>query len=228
MVCYQGLVATGALSSTQLSFTLQNLAIAGEVGACALDMDPTEGRYKAPTEKEPRRTEFLLGRHLLAKTLLRLGHTDAVVTSSDTGAPLTPSGTSGSISHTASHERVTAIAIALADRRGARIGVDLELRERSFSTDVARRILTSNEQSWGSVDAETLLTVFMAKEAIYKALHPEVHRPITFQEAWLPHPRAPFAKLGTQLTGEVGTGSVHLHWIELGAHLAVVALATKD
>jgi 4'-phosphopantetheinyl transferase EntD len=143
------------------------------------------------------------------------------------GAPILPPGAVGSVSHK------RAIAVALAAREAdprATIGVDVE-DLRPLRTDIAARVLTSDElgdipPSGLERDAAVLLR-FSAKEAIYKALDPWVHRFVAFQEASVS--RAPDGALSGRLALEGGEGpfSVELHQAPVAAEAGLILVAAR-
>ena len=101
----------------------------------------------------------------------------------DYGAPMLPRWLTGSISH----KDDLAVAAVNVDSDG-RIGVDLEYTTNKSAYIIGRRILTKDErQQLGknnlgiSPDEEVLLR-FSFKEAVYKAVHPFLKRPVDFGE----------------------------------------------
>lgn len=145
-----------------------------------LEMDPAiaDGAMLLPEERtfvaaavEQRRREFAAGRSLARSLLAGLGKEAPLRREAD-GRPAWPSGIVGSITHCAT---LAAVAIASADDC-AGIGIDIEAN-RPLPPGVARLILCEQEQQWigrsdPSLVAETLLRVFCAKEALYKAIYP--------------------------------------------------------
>lgn len=120
---------------------------------------------------ERRRREFAAGRSLARGLLATLGKAAPLCREAD-GRPAWPPGIVGSITHCAT---LAAVAVARADDC-AGIGIDIEAN-RPLPQGVARRILGEQEQQWirrsdPRLAAETLLRVFCAKEALYKAIYP--------------------------------------------------------
>ena len=116
-----------------------------------------------------RRRDFALGRACAHQALAALGRDTVVLKRSENGAPLWPSGTVGSITHTAGY---AAALVADADRiRG--VGVDAE-RIGGVSPDIWSRLFGTAERSYleglDETDRRLAATLFFcAKEACYKA-----------------------------------------------------------
>ena len=122
---------------------------------------------------ERRCREFAAGRSLARSLLATLGKEAPLRREAD-GRPAWPPGIVGSITHC---ETLAAVAVASADDcTGIGIGIDIEAN-RPLPQGVARRTLSEREQQWirrsdPRLAAETLLRVFCAKEALYKAIYP--------------------------------------------------------
>lgn len=130
-----------------------------------------EERIFVASAVERRRREFAAGRSLARSLLAALGKEAPLPREAD-GRPAWPPGIVGSITHCAT---LAAVAIASADDC-AGIGIDIEV-DRPLPLGVARLILSEQEQRWirrsdPGLAAETLLRVFCAKEALYKAIYP--------------------------------------------------------
>ena len=98
------------------------------------------------------------------------------------GAPITPDFFKTSISH----KNTIAIALVNNNNNNCQIGVDIEEIKRT-KDDISRLILTDKETGMLSdIDPNDrwfeILLRFSAKEAIYKALDPFVHRFVDFKE----------------------------------------------
>jgi len=118
-----------------------------------------------------RRREFAAGR-LLARSLLRSMGKDTALRREVDGRPAWPPGIVGSITHCTT---LAAVAVASADACCG-IGIDIEA-ERPLPPGVPRLVLSGQEQRWimgcdPRQAADTLLRVFCAKEALYKAIYP--------------------------------------------------------
>lgn len=138
-----------------------------------------------------RARHFAAGRLALGCALTRLGvAADQLgdLAATERGAPRTPTGTTGSISH--KHD----IAVALAAWRAIGpdhcgdwiVGVDLEARQPT-RRDISARVLGADERARLShlPEPERGLAVvlsFSIKEAIYKAIDPFVQRYVGFRE----------------------------------------------
>ena len=144
-----------------------------------------------------RRATFVAGREALRSALRQLpdadsGVPEAPILRTPRGAPLLPSGVTGSVTHKST------LALATVAPRVAslqHVGLDLERRpaERDLaSRSVARKILTAREydyvQHWGEdtlAGREQVLLHFALKEAVYKAIDPFVERYVRFTEVEL-------------------------------------------
>ncbi|HVV85201.1 MAG TPA: 4'-phosphopantetheinyl transferase superfamily protein [Kofleriaceae bacterium] len=147
------------------------------------DLHPDE-RLALAAIPPVRRPEWIAGRRALRAALVDVGGAAAAahpLPSDDRGAPVTPAGLVGSISH----KRAVAVALAAADE-GARLGIDLEqLAPRRF--DLSRRVLTAAELEaiaslTGLARDHAVLRAFALKEAVYKAIDPFLRRYIGFLE----------------------------------------------
>ena len=122
---------------------------------------------------ERRRDQLRAGRAAAREALVGLGfsHPPAVLRG-ERGEPLWPDGVCGAITH-CDH-----FAAAAAARRPApdAIGIDLENIARGLKQDISAHICHPAEQVWAAAAAglrsQRLITLFSAKESIYKALYP--------------------------------------------------------
>lgn len=131
-----------------------------------------------------RQSEFLAGRILARAALDGLHHAKASIAIGSQGAPVWPSGVSGSISH--SHGRC--ICLVVADENKL-IGIDVEkiatgaafeaILEQALNPLERERVFQQT-----AFDASILATlIFSAKETIFKALHPVVLQFFGFEAA---------------------------------------------
>lgn len=124
-----------------------------------------------------RQREFLAGRYCAARALAAAGFAGAapLLGIGPERLPLWPTGWCGSISHSAA----AALAVAAPEQHWRALGVDLELLpELAVSSQIAAYV--GNDGEWQLLDALPLPTrvslLFSAKEALYKALYPLLHR----------------------------------------------------
>ena len=129
-----------------------------------------------------RKVNFIGGRLCAEAALRRLGFEHGVVNRQSCGAPLWPAGTIGSITHTG---HFASAAVTLTDK-AASLGID---SERIFSDselrDVRNLCCTQNEirRLFNDSNSNLIATIiFSAKEAIYKSIHPFLHRFVDFSE----------------------------------------------
>lgn len=122
-----------------------------------------------------RLAEFVAGRHL-AKTLLqKAGKPVHVGRNEKTRAPIWPAGITGSITHS---KGIAACAIQ-PNSLTAGIGIDVEhWTPAKTAASISKEVWLPEEQAEimhvGWANAQALTIIFSAKEAIYKALYPQV------------------------------------------------------
>jgi 4'-phosphopantetheinyl transferase EntD len=147
-------------------------ALPDGAAACSVPVDAPGLRALPPAEREavasagPRRVQkFTAGRHCAAVALVALGCPDTPVRRGPGGQPAWPAGIVGSITH--DDERALAVVCRAGEVRG--LGVDIE-RVRPLRPALARRLCTEAElRAAARVVEEPLLTIFSAKESVYKA-----------------------------------------------------------
>lgn len=125
---------------------------------------------------EKRRKQFLLGRRAIREALAQIGVTssDALGRAAD-GQALWPAGLTGTVAHHSDHAAAAVVPSA------ARLALGIDL-ESSYPRrgDIASRICVAEELKWLNLlpleeRGRTIIEIFSAKEAIYKALYP-LHR----------------------------------------------------
>ena len=105
---------------------------------------------------------------IVARQLLtRLGRAETVLPRSVSGAPIWPAGITGSLSH---DSRVAVAAVGMCSDVGA-IGIDIEPAER-LPPDLLDIVATPREQLDIGHDPYQGRLLFVAKEAVFKAVHP--------------------------------------------------------
>lgn len=132
---------------------------------------------------EIRKTQFLLGRMAAHMALSQLGVTEPnPILKGPRGQPLWPDGYIGSITHTKS---IGLAAVAKQENILA-LGIDLEARDRKFNHKTAKHVCTPAEEAWvfanGDDVQSRLLSLFSAKESIYKAYVPIIHGSLGFKD----------------------------------------------
>jgi enterobactin synthetase component D len=133
---------------------------------------------------EARRHAFIAGRYCAARALTKAGFTgEKWLPIGDDRLPVWPDGWQGSISHS----QCGAIAVAVRDSICRSIGVDLE---ETNATDrlieIASTIARPDELNLFKElpQEQRVALLFSAKEALYKALFPEVRRFFDFSAAF--------------------------------------------
>jgi 4'-phosphopantetheinyl transferase EntD len=129
------------------------------------------------------RFEYLAGRVAMRRALGKLSSQIGPIFRNRHGAPSLPHFVRGSISH----KNEFAVALVKPNFFGT-VGVDIEVAKPPRSKQLAMKIMSERERYLAgnlkgiSKEVETLLH-FSMKEALYKALHPYVHRHIGWDEA---------------------------------------------
>jgi len=147
------------------------------------------GTADAPVQERgghTRSATFELGRRAARKALLSLGAPDTPLGRRDDGAPIFPAGFLGSISHTVHEGTVYAVGAASLASAVCALGVDIE-RFRSPRVGLLERIGSAQEIQWANErDTERrTITIFSAREALYKAVRPFYGYPMRYEETEL-------------------------------------------
>ena len=209
-------------------------------GTCVGVSLPEDGAFDLPAQLHPvetafaralpeaRRAGWVGGRVALRAALAAVAlEAPEPMLSTARGAPLLPPGAVGSVSHK------RAIAVALCAREvdpRATIGIDVE-DSRPLRTDIAPRVLTPDElavipASGPERDAAVLLR-FSAKEAIYKALDPWVHRFVGFDEAVVARTEDGALSARLALTRGEGPFAVELHHARVAGEEGLILVAAR-
>lgn len=137
---------------------------------------------------ETNRIKFRLGRVAAKLALAKIGVKSGVLRDKD-GAPIWPQDVVGSISHC----KEFGVACVGKSAEFLTVGIDIEDTSRSFKYPITSRIATQSEQLWcksnSRYETGKAISLFAAKEALYKALAPLVKRYFGFHAAellWLP------------------------------------------
>lgn len=132
-----------------------------------------------------RQNEFRAGRHCAWYAIQALGVRPAFPEIGPACEPVWPAGLVGSISHT----RGYAIAIAASNRSYAGLGIDVEgFLSTSKVSSLYRQVTTEAELNslCTCFDlSQAFALLFSGKEAIYKAIYPQVRRFVGFHEVEL-------------------------------------------
>ena len=161
---------------------------AASEGEGAPPLLPAEEGYAAALRSPRRQLSFRLGRWAARRALSALGEPESVpLLPRPDGSVGWPPGVCGALSHSQGY----AVAIAARTRDACGLGIDLELLSRVVQPEVARRICGPHELAWvheSPLEAGLrTLTVFSAKESVFKALGPLYGRRFGFLQARL-HP----------------------------------------
>ena len=149
-----------------------------------------------------RQAEYLAGRSLAQAAMAALGHRPEPVTNLPSRAPHWPAGLAGSISHARGR-----CACLLSQDTTQSYGVDTEAIASGRSLNaILAETLSAGERTTitqGPLPAATNATLaFSAKEALFKALHPQVGRHFGFDAAELAGPPTQ-THLTLTLTGDL-------------------------
>ncbi|NMX62765.1 4'-phosphopantetheinyl transferase superfamily protein [Pseudomonas sp. WS 5079] len=153
---------------------------AGDFQRCAV---PPPASIQRSVAK--RQAEFLAGRLCARSALQRLEGLDCIPAIGEDRAPVWPAHISGSITHSTGH--AAAIVGHKAQWRG--LGMDLEnLLPLERAKRLAGEILTADEMQRMAAGpreqiAQCVTLTFSAKESLFKALYPIVHKRFYFEHA---------------------------------------------
>jgi 4'-phosphopantetheinyl transferase EntD len=117
-----------------------------------------------------RLAEYAAGRRAARQAMGELGVPTAAILNANDRAPIWPDGLSGSIAHCDD----CCIAAVTKESTYRALGIDLE-PAKPLATDLIPTICSQTEQDWAAGQADpglAAMTVFCAKEAIYKAQYP--------------------------------------------------------
>ncbi|CBJ49162.1 4'-phosphopantetheinyl transferase [Ectocarpus siliculosus] len=161
---------------------------------------------------------FLGGRLAIRRALNGMEDVSAAASSqailhNQDGAPVLPEGVSASISH----KQHLAVALVQSGCEG-HLGIDIELPAVQRRLDLRRRVLTPREcDSLGGVDGmsdqEEVLLRFSMKEAVYKAAHPFLHRPLGFKDVEVQPVRGGGCEVRTTTRGAWGGLRLSAGWM---------------
>jgi 4'-phosphopantetheinyl transferase EntD len=126
-----------------------------------------------------RQFEYSSGRHFAHRAMTALGVSPDPVIRMQDRAPIWPEGLTGSIAHCDD----LAVALVMRNDRGAGIGVDVERRGRIDPSLFASLFTREEQLAIGRGGSATLH--FSAKEAVYKAIYPEVRTFVDFTDVAL-------------------------------------------
>jgi len=164
-------------------FFLSHFYIANRNDLSPLDLAslPSTVRHAVPK----RQKEFLAGRYCAREALAQGGKitTDFLPIGSDR-LPVWPPGWNGSISHTTD----VAVAIVASKTVCQGLGIDVEVPIKKQTFDLIQSSVATSEEMACVREGNPLLAltiVFSAKEALFKALYPEVRRIFDFDSVRL-------------------------------------------
>ena len=161
-----------------------------------------------------KQVQWVGGRLALRLAMEELGPVGDAVLVGERGEPLLPPGISASVSH----KKDLAVALACRQINGT-LGIDLETPGRPRD-GIGNRVLTPGEQAEVEALPESrqwigVLLRFSLKEALYKALHPHLHRHVAFEEAEVLPLLDGTARITLSLVDEVPfLIAARYHWIE--------------
>jgi 4'-phosphopantetheinyl transferase EntD len=151
-------------------------------------LHPQEAALIKPCASEKRRLDFSLGRLAAHITLEQLGFglREPALLQGKKGEPLWPEGIVGSITHAKGY----AISAAAYTHSAKAVGIDLECFDRKTHWAISRHICLPEELLWVGKspdhgNQQRLLSLFSAKESVFKALYPLCHCFISFKDVLL-------------------------------------------
>jgi enterobactin synthetase component D len=209
-------------------------------GSCVGLSLPADGAFELPAGLHPveaafaralpeaRRIGWVGGRVALRAALAAVGvEAPDPMLSTPRGAPILPPGAVGSVSH----KRAIAVGLCARDSQPrATVGIDIE-EIRRLRLDIAPRVLTAEEQAAlpaeGAARDAAVLLAFSAKEAIYKALDPWVHRFVGFDEAIVERAEGGALSARLVLSGGEGPFTVELHDARGAGEAGLILVAAR-
>ena len=162
-------------------------AVRTEKDLAGYRLSPEEAGLLGPRAVEKRKREFLLGRSACHTALRRVGiPSPPPILKGPHNEPIWPRGYMGALTHTS---EIAVCAVAPAHRTGG-IGVDIEDLRMEMPEDAFRLVCTNEELEWlSSADqperTKRFKMIFSAKEAVFKALFPQVRTYIEFHSGTL-------------------------------------------
>lgn len=139
-----------------------------EADANGVEFPAAELALVPSTAVEKRRREFRVGR-LAARLALEAADAPAgPILSRPDRSPIWPDGFVGSITHGGGFGAAAVASTNVA----AGLGVDIENASRVVSPSVTRLVADEHEKAWIDGDNRRLITLFSAKEAVFKAIYP--------------------------------------------------------
>jgi 4'-phosphopantetheinyl transferase EntD len=147
----------------------------------------------------------IVARELLA----RMGHVGCALPKAPSGAPVWPAGIIGSLAH----DSRMAVAVVGRHRDIRALGIDVEPAE-SLPSDLLDFVATPRERLTLGNDPYAGRLLFVAKEAVYKAVHPLDHRFLDHQDVEIDFARG---------EGRVCNGRVVEVRFCIAAHLVALA-----
>ena len=166
------------------------LATLGPQEDPALEVFEEELICLSPRAAPKRHRDLMAGRAAARRALKQLGGPQIPIPKGPGGAPIWPPGWRGSLSHT---EGVAVALVGPAERYQG-LGMDIEYRQRRIHKGVISMVCTPKERLWveGPGWSERLLTLFSAKEAIFKAFYPIESCALGFMDAQLQFEKGSF------------------------------------
>jgi 4'-phosphopantetheinyl transferase EntD len=140
-----------------------------------------EERAAVRTACRKRQIEFAAGRWCARRVLAAMNQPPVSLPRGESGAPVWPGGMRGSISHC----RGACCAVGVFADRYQSVGVDIERRLRPVSDHAVSLYANPDELAWMAAYSPPTKTthrvsVFSAKESIYKLLSPISPKPVSF------------------------------------------------
>jgi len=122
----------------------------------------------SPRAVPKRRRSFILGRVAARRALLALGLPATPILVGRDGSPIWPPGVVGAISHA----KDLAVAVVAPTRYTDGVGIDVEQTNRLNDVTIQHLVADKDEQRWIDGQPARLVTLFSAKESLFKAFYP--------------------------------------------------------
>jgi 4'-phosphopantetheinyl transferase EntD len=181
------------------------------------DLSAVEAGLIGDLATEKRKKEFRLGRIAGETALKGLGIADCVL-KGELGEPIWPDGVVGSITH---KDDLAIVAVARAEQCLG-LGLDLERTDKEISPGFVARICTEKEQEELDLSSnQAVVSLFSAKETIYKVLYPLCKCHIGFKDVDLQFNEGKYlATLNRDLNEKFVCGfELEVCWQKVGKYL---------
>lgn len=164
-------------------FDAEVVVLAAEIDRHALELITEREAELVARAVDKRKHEFATARVLARAAMERIGRKDVELLNAEDRSPIWPEGITGSISHC---DTRAVVAVGQRERVGT-VGVDIEhrdeLKRELWKSVLLKSEIRALESSFSNESRSRMaLTIFSAKEALYKAQYPWSTKFMSFHE----------------------------------------------